>query len=57
MLLFKQWRRHGTAALTYEKMRNCIMKNAMMKLVLAWCFIVAGCSAAYANSITGFQSG
>lgn len=33
------------------------MKNAMMKLVLAWCFIVAGCSAAYANSITGFQSG
>ncbi len=33
------------------------MKNAMMKLVLAWCFIVAGCCAASANSITGFQSG
>ena len=33
------------------------MKNAMMKFLLAWCFIVAGCSAAYANSITGFQSG
>lgn len=33
------------------------MKNAMMKLVLSWCFIIASCSAAYANSITGFQSG